>query len=301
MLKIDQNTLRKRRETRDDEFLTERAKFARICVEIDLSKVLVSFFELNNRAYKVEYEGLHFICFNCGRYGHSKDSCPLLKDQVVHPLETEPTVEEVAQSRGPPAPKTGTIDQQGEVFGAWMISQKKSRCNPLKIGVTGQVNQENNGEQVNVRGSQFAVLVNEETEDNLPQILPKETTIPTVPIAQLMGSKNSMKGTIGKANIAQNKLQIVSSIKNVSPKLALPRVESAFLGGTTIAKSDLRKAKLVARAGQGSSSLGPELLAHQNKCGSLPEAVLGTGPPGDQLGHQQRSLMAVDVALDKPL
>nr|KYP49800.1 hypothetical protein KK1_028485 [Cajanus cajan] len=37
-----------------------RRKFARICVELDLKLLL-------------KYEGLHCICFKCGRVGHKKD------------------------------------------------------------------------------------------------------------------------------------------------------------------------------------------------------------------------------------
>ncbi|KAJ1416829.1 Zinc finger, CCHC-type [Sesbania bispinosa] len=34
--------------------------------------------DLNGRIYKVEYEGLHLICFHCGRYGHRREACPTL-------------------------------------------------------------------------------------------------------------------------------------------------------------------------------------------------------------------------------
>lgn len=57
---------------------TNRAKFARLCIEVGLSKVLISKFEFNNRIYNVEYEGLHLVCFGYGRYGHKKETCPLL-------------------------------------------------------------------------------------------------------------------------------------------------------------------------------------------------------------------------------
>lgn len=29
---------------------------------------------------KLEYEGLHIVCFACGRYGHKQDSCPKLQE-----------------------------------------------------------------------------------------------------------------------------------------------------------------------------------------------------------------------------
>lgn len=62
MLKIDKLT-----------FIQDRGRFARICVELDLDKQLSLHFIVNAVKLPLEYEGLHFICFKCGRYGHKKD------------------------------------------------------------------------------------------------------------------------------------------------------------------------------------------------------------------------------------
>ncbi|CAN1128424.1 hypothetical protein LINPERHAP2_LOCUS4620 [Linum perenne] len=43
-----------------------RGNFARICVEVDLCKPLLSKYRLRRRVRRIEYEGLHTICFNCG-------------------------------------------------------------------------------------------------------------------------------------------------------------------------------------------------------------------------------------------
>ncbi|KAJ1423981.1 Zinc finger, CCHC-type [Sesbania bispinosa] len=65
-----------------EETTTERGKFARLCVEVDWKKPLISQFELLGRDYSVEYEGLFLICFTCGKYGHRKEGCPLVEKQV---------------------------------------------------------------------------------------------------------------------------------------------------------------------------------------------------------------------------
>ncbi|CAI0502330.1 unnamed protein product [Linum tenue] len=52
-----------------------RAKFARVCVEIDLTKPLLSKFKVVGLEYEIKYEGLHNVCFQCGRYGHSQANC----------------------------------------------------------------------------------------------------------------------------------------------------------------------------------------------------------------------------------
>ncbi|KAH9673090.1 reverse transcriptase domain-containing protein [Citrus sinensis] len=53
----------------------KRGKFARVAVEICLNKPLVSQFQLNGKIQRIEYEGLPTICFECGKYGHTTDTC----------------------------------------------------------------------------------------------------------------------------------------------------------------------------------------------------------------------------------
>ena len=42
--------------------------------KVDLTKLLLSKFQL--RRWRITYEGLHLICFQCGHYGHKKETCP---------------------------------------------------------------------------------------------------------------------------------------------------------------------------------------------------------------------------------
>lgn len=51
-----------------------RGMFARMCVEIDITKPLISKFKLRRRVRKIEYEGMHLVCYNCGIY-HTRESC----------------------------------------------------------------------------------------------------------------------------------------------------------------------------------------------------------------------------------
>ena len=53
-----------------------RGHYAHICVEEDLTKPLVSKFKLCRQIRRIKYEGIHLICFECGRYGHRIETCP---------------------------------------------------------------------------------------------------------------------------------------------------------------------------------------------------------------------------------
>lgn len=59
----------------------ERGKFIRMSIEVDLSKPLLSKFRLHGKVWRIQYEGLKLICFNCGKIGHKEDSCPRAVDE----------------------------------------------------------------------------------------------------------------------------------------------------------------------------------------------------------------------------
>lgn len=65
----------------------ERARFARICVEVNLSKPLKGTMLINGERYFVACEGLMNICSSCGIYCHLVHSCP--KRTVVRAVVSE--------------------------------------------------------------------------------------------------------------------------------------------------------------------------------------------------------------------
>ncbi|XP_054801608.1 uncharacterized protein LOC129305663 [Prosopis cineraria] len=56
--------------------ILDMGAFRRICVELDLSQPLLPSFMHFGEDIKIGYEGLHLVCFHCGKYGHHKDVCP---------------------------------------------------------------------------------------------------------------------------------------------------------------------------------------------------------------------------------
>ncbi|XP_057444481.1 uncharacterized protein LOC130736701 [Lotus japonicus] len=75
-VKVDMNTLN-----------AERGRFARICVELDLSLPVVGKVCLEGYWYKIEYEGLHVICTKYGCYGHRSRECSAQAIAVAPQLE----------------------------------------------------------------------------------------------------------------------------------------------------------------------------------------------------------------------
>ncbi|KAL6555009.1 hypothetical protein OROGR_006267 [Orobanche gracilis] len=63
-VRVDINTLR-----------GERRKFARIYVELDLTKPVYGRVMIDDDWFKIEYEGLYVICTRCGCYGHRSREC----------------------------------------------------------------------------------------------------------------------------------------------------------------------------------------------------------------------------------
>ena len=53
-----------------------RGWFARLCVQIDVEKLLITMVLIGKFEHQVCYEGIQKLCFSCGSIGHRKESCP---------------------------------------------------------------------------------------------------------------------------------------------------------------------------------------------------------------------------------
>ncbi|KAF7811664.1 putative ribonuclease H protein At1g65750 family [Senna tora] len=153
--------------------VVERGRFARICVEVDLSKHLLAKFTLRKKTRRIEYEGLHMICFSCGVYGHRKENCPLnKKEQVIDLNKTEEEIQPVLVVNAP------EIEQ--DAFGSWMHAKKTFRRTPARKETVPATRQSknavngNHGNQgtkqssINASGSRFAAIssVNDDILEN---------------------------------------------------------------------------------------------------------------------------------------
>ncbi|KAJ4826614.1 hypothetical protein Tsubulata_002208 [Turnera subulata] len=85
-IRIDINTLE-----------AERGKFARLAIEVEFSKPLVGWVEIEGRWFKVKYEDIPDFCFTCGVIGHVQEHCP---------------GKQCVQSSGPNNPVVPSSDQE---------------------------------------------------------------------------------------------------------------------------------------------------------------------------------------------
>ena len=98
----------------------ERGQYTRMCVEVDLTKPLLSKFKLNGRIWGIQYEGLKMICFKCGRQGHKEDVCGVEPEAVNEDANRDP-------QKLPPKATQDAIAQEN--YGSWMIVKRTTRRN----------------------------------------------------------------------------------------------------------------------------------------------------------------------------
>nr|GMC71113.1 uncharacterized protein LOC109183389 [Ipomoea batatas] len=101
----------------------QRGKFARGAVEIDLTKPVVAVVMVDDVPRRVEFEGLHVICFDCGEVGHRSVSCPKNSTEtkvVQDPLQEANTTDNMHVEETQPPPPIAK-------HGAWMIVNRKMK------------------------------------------------------------------------------------------------------------------------------------------------------------------------------
>lgn len=102
-----------------------RAKFMRVCVEIDLSAPLLPSHAVFYFAQALEYEGLNLICFGCEKYGHNVEECPALNAPATNLQPVPKAPPEVISEPDPSTPK----------YGPWMLpsyARKRQQSRPSK-------------------------------------------------------------------------------------------------------------------------------------------------------------------------
>lgn len=118
--------------------------YARVYMEGDLQKPLVSKFMLRRRVRRLEYEGIHLVCFVSGMYGHMRK-----------------LFEGTSERTSPPESREGNLANEGlvcqkmvnfspeivELYRPWMLATRRSRRNPAnqKEKITDKIDKDNDG------------------------------------------------------------------------------------------------------------------------------------------------------------
>ncbi|XP_072058201.1 uncharacterized protein [Arachis hypogaea] len=165
ILKVDSNTAK-----------VSRKKFTRICVKVELDKPLVSQYLINGIPHAVEYEGLHLVCFSCGRVGHDRENCLEKKKNASESQNDNgkntarnPEVEERDKNVKNKIDKGKKVQQKNDGdFGPWMLVQRHARGKKFtnygeSTSKGGNVQEKGQNVGGNGKQSHFAVLQIEES------------------------------------------------------------------------------------------------------------------------------------------
>ncbi|CAN1853553.1 hypothetical protein LINPERHAP1_LOCUS41063 [Linum perenne] len=136
-----------------------RARYARICVEVDLTKPLLGKYMIGERVFFVEYESLENVCHCCGFYGHKMDACPTI---------VTPTCPEAEVIPSPPPPEDA--GHTGDA-GSWMtVTRRRQRKNNGKQIEPQKKKQE--GDDIPIQVPSFRMLRREDKEKAAKVIAP---------------------------------------------------------------------------------------------------------------------------------
>ncbi|MED6175226.1 hypothetical protein PIB30_076413 [Stylosanthes scabra] len=197
--------------------------------------LLVPVIDVLGRDFKVEYEGLHLICFGCGKYGHRIEQCLSVPKKVSPPPATvmevsgdtlnkegadlqEPMIDSNSNSNSTENLELNvtvdlelndsTIDDNPNSFGPWMLAKKNQRRRTRSAPRSKEDSHHGHSTQV---GSRFSVLGHDKHDEDGPnrnkKPEPSSTLKPNFAdrVKKTMGNKpdpksHSLKGVVSKVH-----------------------------------------------------------------------------------------------------
>ncbi|CAN1243156.1 hypothetical protein LINPERPRIM_LOCUS5573 [Linum perenne] len=138
-----------------------RCRYARVCVEVDITKPLLGKYMIEDRVFKIEYESLENMCFECGCYGHKKELCSL---RVTSSGEEGGEMESMEPG----------VPMEEQEIGEWMTVQRRNHKKASKSSPSSAQRKDS--------GSRFSPLQQAEPDRIVVPIQPTVATPTTVPI-----------------------------------------------------------------------------------------------------------------------
>ncbi|XP_058742270.1 uncharacterized protein LOC131614729 [Vicia villosa] len=150
----------------------ERGEYAQLCVQVDISKMLLAMFAIKGRHYKIKYEGLHLLCLRCSRFGHFKEGCEVQSKSNGKGIATvvRNTLEKGETS-------IHLQEREQDEDGPWKVVQKTRRSRkgketekngwqsgPTSLRAKTPMTLNSIKANINAKGSRF-ISLNEETMD----------------------------------------------------------------------------------------------------------------------------------------
>lgn len=65
-----------------------RGRYARLCIQLDVTKLLIDTILIGSFEQLMVYEGFHKLCFSSGRIGHRKELCLLTIKKAESPVKS---------------------------------------------------------------------------------------------------------------------------------------------------------------------------------------------------------------------
>ncbi|KAJ4830330.1 hypothetical protein Tsubulata_016095 [Turnera subulata] len=135
MVRIDHNT--------EDAI---RGRYARVALEIDISKPLQSQVFVDDRWFHISYENIPDICFTCGLVGHSMASCPSTLN--VSPSSSSSPAGSTVLITSP----TTTAPPSCQPRGEWIVAAPRQQRSPRSTATHQKRDQGPNKESSSIKG-----------------------------------------------------------------------------------------------------------------------------------------------------
>ncbi|XP_016666125.1 uncharacterized protein [Gossypium hirsutum] len=171
-----------------------RGRYARIAVFVNFGRPLISRILINDNPQRIEYEKLPVMCFKCGRYGHTNETCSLTISSIG-----------AVENEGPSKQATvATATTEKGKYGPWMLVEWKSRrgnlegakkCNNLK-------KEENSGLRFHsLAGLEISSLEQESTKNPKSSLESKNKGILIDSDVNVITGRKVVGNSLNKANL----------------------------------------------------------------------------------------------------